>query len=391
MSGQSVTFPEGFVATGVAAHIKKNGQPDVCIVASTTPCLAAGVFTTNLVQAACVRLNKSHLQKSGGKVCGLVINSGNANAVTGEQGELAAKQTAQCLAEILKCAPEEILVGSTGVIGVPLPYEKLAAGIVRAVPQLSATGGMAAAHAIMTTDSKAKVAAAQSSRGYKWGGMAKGAGMIHPNMATLISVVTTDAVVPAEFLDKAVREASRKSFNRISIDGDTSTNDMFLVLANGASGIEANHAEFVRELTEISINLAKQVVADGEGATKLVSIKVQCAASEADAERVAKTIATSALVKTALYGNDANWGRVLAAAGRSGATFDPALVSLRFDELVLLDTGTPVAFDESVALAVLKKDQLEIVLNLAAGTGEAEVWTCDFSHEYVSVNAAYRT
>ena len=388
---QSVTYPKGFAAAGVVASIKKSGEPDVCVLVSTVPCSAAGVFTTNLVQAACVKLNKRHLESHAPRICGLVINSGNANAVTGEQGERDALETAKKLALLLECEFGQVLVGSTGVIGVPLPLAKVTEGISQAHKVLSSSGGTAAARAIMTTDSKPKMAAAQSDRGYKWGGMAKGAGMIHPNMATLIAVVTTDALVDAEFLKIAVKEASRKSFNRISIDGDTSTNDMFLVLANGASGIEPSPEEFVAELTEISIFLAKQIVADGEGATKIVSIKVQNAASEDDAERAAKTIATSALVKTALYGNDANWGRVLAAAGRSGATFVPERVSLRFDSLLLLQNGTPVAFDEAKALAILNKPELEIVLDLAAGAANAEVWTCDFSHEYVSVNAAYRT
>lgn len=388
---ESVTFPKGFTAAGVACGIKKSGAPDFALVVSAQPASAAGVFTQNLVRAACIDWNQNALHFNSHEIRAIAVNSGNANAVTGAAGQRDNAAIAQETARLLQCNPEQILVGSTGVIGVPLPMDAVTQGIKSSHAALSPSGGRDAAHAIMTTDTKPKYVSVESSRGWRIGGMAKGAGMIHPNMATLISVICTDAKIDARTLQTITAAVASKTFNCISIDGDTSTNDMFVVLANGASGIEVDPAEFETHLYEVALTLARRIVEDAEGATRFVDIVVEGAKSDADAFLVARTISTSMLVKTALFGADPNWGRVIAAAGRSGAQFDAKNVSLSFGGIEVLKGGEVVDFDEAAAHDRLQAREVRIVLNLGAGKGHAQAFTSDLSHDYVKINASYRT
>ncbi|MBI1800889.1 MAG: bifunctional glutamate N-acetyltransferase/amino-acid acetyltransferase ArgJ [Chloroflexi bacterium] len=386
----TITSPRGFRASGVAAGIKKSGAADMALVLSEADCACAAVFTTNLVKAAPVQVCKEHIAARGGQMRAVIINSGNANAVTGALGAANARRTAERAAGALGIAPEGVLVMSTGVIGVQLPMEKVERGVTEAVKALAPDGGHQAARAIMTTDTRPKEVAVKVG-GATIGGMCKGAGMIHPNMATLLAVVTTDAQIGRAQLQPMLERAANLSFNRISVDGDTSTNDTLVVLANGASGVTPDAEEFQRALNYVCIELAKQIVKDGEGATKFITLTVAGARSEADAKQVASTIATSMLFKTAIYGRDANWGRVLAAAGRSGVSLDPGRVALRFGHLPVLKDGTPLPFSEEEALKILSEPEIDIVLELGLGDAGATMWTCDLSHEYVTVNAAYRT
>lgn len=386
----TITSPRGFRASGVAAGIKKSGAADMALVLSEADCACAAVFTTNLVKAAPVQVCKEHIAARGGQMRAVIINSGNANAVTGALGAANARRTAERAAGALGIAPEGVLVMSTGVIGVQLPMEKVERGVTEAVKALAPDGGHQAARAIMTTDTRPKEVAVKVG-GATIGGMCKGAGMIHPNMATLLAVVTTDAQIGRAQLQPMLERAANLSFNRISVDGDTSTNDTLVVLANGASGVTPDAEEFQRALNDVCIELAKKIVKDGEGATKFITLTVAGARSEADAKQVASTIATSMLFKTAIYGRDANWGRVLAAAGRSGVSLDPGRVALRFGHLPVLKDGTPLPFSEEEALKILSEPEIDIVLELGLGDAGATMWTCDLSHEYVTVNAAYRT
>ena len=355
------------------------------------PCSVGVVYTTNLVQAPCLDVCREHVSRNADNVFALLINSGNANAVTGRLGYENAKETAKLLANCLEISETSVLVGSTGVIGVPLPMDKMRSGIPKVVDALGSSSAFDAAAAILTTDTTTKSFGAQSPGGYSFGAMAKGSGMIHPNMATMIGCVTTDAYVPAHALQPIVERVAKRTFNRITVDGDTSTNDFFVVLANGASATTPDLPQFELELLEIATSLAHMIVQDGEGATKFVSVRVKGALEEDDAEKVAKCIATSLLVKTALYGKDANWGRVLAAAGRSGVRFDPDNVSLHLGHICLLEKGLPFPFSESEAFEVLEKQKVDLVLDLGQGDQEATVWTSDLSHDYVTINARYRT
>lgn len=390
-----VTFAKGFRASGVVAGIKKKvGLHDMTLLMADQPVPAAAVFTRNLVHAAPVVVCKDHLEKSQGKIQAIIVNSGCANAVTGEEGYQNALTMTRETAESVGCKPEEVLVMSTGVIGQQLPMKKVSAGIKLASQSLSSDGGADAALGIMTTDTKPKKAQTviSTSQGeVRIGGMAKGVGMIHPNMATLICIVTTDAVFAPEVLKKIVREVADQSFNRITVDGDTSTNDTFAVLASGASGITPDPEKFSAALLEVCTDLSKQILRDGEGATKLITLRVSGTKTDADATQIAKTIATSLLFKTAIYGKDANWGRVLAAAGRSGVEFDPELAELKFGNLKLVAGGQPLAFSEEAALEILSEPDLDVTLSVGHGKGSSEVWTCDLTHEYVSINAHYRT
>ncbi|MFC1466862.1 MAG: bifunctional glutamate N-acetyltransferase/amino-acid acetyltransferase ArgJ [Candidatus Brachytrichaceae bacterium NZ_4S206] len=400
------TLPKGFRAAGIAAGIKKNGKPDLALIASETDCVAAAVFTQNKVKAAPV-IYDQRLMAEGHKLRAVVINSGCANACTGEQGlrdcEEMAKLTADALSAgaAVPVAPHQVFVMSTGVIGVPLPMDKLRAGIPAAAQALSESGLEAAAHAIMTTDTLPKMAADDITvagdekqggpRMAHLAGIAKGAGMIHPNMATLLAVVMTDAIVAPDVLKKALANAARKSFNRISVDGDTSTNDTLVVLANGASGLQPTPLEFEILLTSICTDLAKQIVRDGEGATKFITIEVTGARDERMAEHIGRTIAKSPLVKTAFYGEDANWGRIIAAAGYSGEDVQPEKMSLWFGGVHVFAKGTPTQYDEAAATAAMKPREIVVRLDLGLGNAGATVWTCDFSHDYVTINGRYRT
>lgn len=399
-----VTAPQGFQAAGVSAGIKKNGKRDLALIYAEKPCSAAGVFTQNLVKAAPVLLDMEHLEKTQGRAQAIVVNSGNANACTGAQGRQDALTMAELAAAKLGLAPEEVLVASTGVIGQPLPMEKVKQGIELAVAALSKAGGREAVEAIMTTDTKPKEIAVSFSlqgREVTLGAMAKGAGMIHPDMATMLCFITTDAAVAPEALHRALQRAVDATFNMLTVDGDTSTNDSVLVLANGLAGNEElnegsdGYEDFVEALTYVCRDLARKIAADGEGATKLLEVVVKNAPSLQDARLVAKAVASSNLVKTALFGEDANWGRVLCAAGYSGARFDPEKVDIylqsRAGRIQTAARGAGLPFDEEAAARILKEQEITFVLDLQAGDAEATAYSCDFSYDYVRINADYRT
>lgn len=389
-----VTAPRGFRAAGVACGVKPTDALDLALVVSDSDCACAGVFTTNRVQAAPVLHDKAALAKNRDTIRAVVANSGCANACTGDAGLDDARAMAEATAHTLGIRVNQVLVLSTGVIGKRLDVAKVRAGITKAANSLSVDGGANAAYAIMTTDTRPKVYAMRNTQ-YAIGGMAKGAGMIHPNMATMLSVITTDAKISPDLLDQALRAAVNQSFNRISIDGDMSTNDTLLVLANGASGYEIRNtqhvAEFTDALTIVATDLAKQIVRDGEGATKFVEIVVSGARDDADAARVAKAIANSPLVKTALYGGDANWGRVVAAAGYSGVAVEAVKMKLWFGDVNVFANGTPTNYDEADSTRAIAGKDVFIRLDLGMGRASATVWTCDLSHEYVTINGKYRT
>lgn len=388
-----VTIPRGYMAAGVACGLKPTGALDLALVVSDQPCTCAGVFTTNRVQAAPVLYDREVLAKNRDSIRAVVANSGCANACTGAQGLENTRRTAEATAAEVGCRADQVLVLSTGVIGKHLDIAKVEAGVRDAVPHLSAEGGADAARAIMTTDTRAKAASVRTKR-YSIAGMCKGAGMIHPNMATMLAVITTDARISAPLLDQALHTAVAVSFNRISVDGDMSTNDTLLVLANGASGYQVGVAElpeFTDALTSVATDLAKQIARDGEGATKFVEIQVTGAASEADAVRVGQAIANSLLVKTAIYGGDANWGRVVAAAGYSGVPVEPDAMTLWFGDVQVFAKGMPTDFDEADSTKAIAENNVSIRLGLGTGNASAIIWTCDLSHDYVTINGKYRT
>ena len=403
LPGGGVTSPRGFVAAAVAAGIKQSGRPDLVLVAAAGDCAAAGVFTRNQVAAAPVLLDRETLAANSAAIRGVVINAGNANACTGAPGLADARRMQALVAEAIGGRPEQYLVMSTGVIGVPLPMGRVGNGIRAAAPLLAESNGAAAAEAIMTTDTRPKsLALTVELPGGRvtLGGMAKGAGMIHPDMATLLGVLTTDAQVAPDDLAALLREAVAGSFNAISIDGDTSTNDTILLLANGASGVavadEAGRALFAAALGELCRVLAMMVVGDGEGVTRVVTVRVTGAATAADARRVADTIATSPLVKTAFAGGDPNWGRIMMATGRSGVALDQHKLALSVGgpgqrPLQLVRDGTPTDYHESAAAAVFAHPEFVVHVDLGLGTGEATLWTTDLTHDYVTINADYRT
>jgi glutamate N-acetyltransferase/amino-acid N-acetyltransferase len=405
-------LPRGFRFASASAGLKKRGHTgvrDVALIVSDPPASAAAVFTQNLVQAPPVVLSREHVRSSAGAMRAVIVNSGNANCSVGPGGMVASRATAERVAEILGCGARQVVVCSTGVIGVPLPVER----VLKAVPDLAeslaatlhAFDGLS--YAIMTTDTRPKRAAASCRIGGKTArviGCAKGAGMIHPNMATMLSFVMTDAAIQPAALDVALRDVVSRTFNSITVDGDSSTNDTLLVLANGASGARkiteatgADYTKFVAALEEVCKSLAIGIVEDGEGATHLVEIEVRGAPSDAAAKQVAQTIALSALVKTAIAGADPNWGRILAAAGRSGIAFNPDHAEIWLGGIKMY--GPPKGESYSVALPLderaahrhlLEKD-VPIVVDLHNGKGVARMWTCDFTKEYVHINASYRT
>jgi glutamate N-acetyltransferase/amino-acid N-acetyltransferase len=396
-----VASPRGWSGATAACGIKYAGRDDLALLVSDGPAAAAAVFTTNKVKAAPVRYDMALLERGGGSLRGLVVNAGNANACTGPDGDAATVAMARAAEAALGLPADSVFVMSTGTIGVPMPVEKITAGIAAAAGGLGADG-VALARAIMTTDTRPKHCAVRvalpGGGAITIGGMAKGAGMIHPNMATLLAAVTTDAAVAPSALDAALRRAVELSFNSISVDGDTSTNDTLLAMANGAAGaapIESletpDGAAFLEGLVAVCRHLAHAVVRDGEGATRFVTITVRGARSDADAKLAAMTIARSPLVKTALYGADPNWGRVLCAIGYSGAEVDPDRVALLFGGMRVLEGGLPLPFDERAASDLLDVAEVRIDADLGLGTGEATVWTCDFTESYVKINAEYRT
>jgi glutamate N-acetyltransferase/amino-acid N-acetyltransferase len=395
-SGRGVTAALGFRAAGVHCGIKP-ADLDLAIVACDSPATAAALFTTNVVKAAPVLLSQEHLSRNGGLARAVVINSGCANACTGEEGMRVARATAAQAARLLGAAPEQVLVASTGVIGVALNSDKMMAGLSEAVRTLSPDAHLDAARAIMTTDRGPKEASAEGTlqgRPFHVGGIAKGAGMIEPNMATMLAVLTTDVAIPWNLLDRALRCACAETFNAISIDGDTSTNDTVFALASGASGASVGVSDlpvFQAVLTRVCHELALAIVRGGEGVTRTVSIRVSGSSSDAAARKVARTIANSLLVKTAIHGADPNWGRILAAAGRAGVAFDVREASVSIGPVVLFEGGRP--FDEraSDAARVLSCEDVPIEVGLGTGPGSAVIYTCDLSAEYVRINGEYRT
>jgi glutamate N-acetyltransferase/amino-acid N-acetyltransferase len=429
-------LPCGFSYASAACGIRQRGRPDVALLVSAHPAAAAAVFTKNLVQAAPVIVSREHVRRAARRMRAIIVNSGNANCCTGHAGLRAARDTARQVSRTLGCREEEVVVCSTGVIGVPLRVEK----ILHVAPKLAATRKSSApafsgvARAIMTTDTRPKWAAARCTIGgrtVRLVGCAKGAGMIHPNMATMLAFVLTDAAIEPALLQEMLRAAADRTFNCISVDGDTSTNDTLVVLANGASGVTVRRGprtangeawpardsslatrRFYSALESVCKSLAMQIVADGEGAQRVVEITVRGARGDTEAKRVAETIATSPLVKTAFAGADPNWGRILAAAGRSGVRFDPARASIWLAGIPVFRHGVPLDFDERRAHRAMLAKHYRVVLDLGCGvarlfrggglktkaprlktraTGLARVWTCDFTGDYVAVNASYRT
>lgn len=392
----------GFMAAGVHCGLKPGDALDLALVASDRPCAAAGVFTTNRVKAAPVRYDQAALARNPSGVRVVAINAGNANACTGAQGERNAARMAALAAEAVGAGAEAALVLSTGVIGVQMNMEAAARGIVAAAGRLSADGWRDAARAIMTTDTRPK-ASCRAVAGYRVGGVAKGAGMIAPNMATMLSMVVTDAALPPADLQRALAAAVGASFNRIVVDGDMSTNDTVLLLASGASGVAVEGgalAAFQDALTAVCVELAQDIVRDAEGATRFVTLRVTGAPDAGAARQIANAVATSPLVKTAIYGGDPNWGRVLAAAGRSGVPVEADRLALtlvscsgetRGQALQLVADGTPLDYDEARAVRLMSAPEIELRLELGMGDAETTVWTCDLSHEYVTINGHYRT
>jgi glutamate N-acetyltransferase/amino-acid N-acetyltransferase len=392
-----VATPRGYRAAGVSAGIKPNAGLDLALLVSDVPATVSAVFTLNRAQAAPVLVSKRHLDRSGGIARAVIVNSGCANACTGEDGLQAAHDMAADTAQLVGCAIEQVLVASTGVIGVALPIQKIHAAVPIAFGALGADQGPAAARAIMTTDPSPKEAAATVDIGGRTvtiGGMAKGSGMIEPMMATMLGFVTTDAAVPRPLLDRALREAVDDTFNAITVDGECSTNDCVMLLANGASGVsvdETTYDQFVHALKTVCLTLALGIVRGGEGATKVVTVTVTGASSDVEARRAAKAIANSPLVKTAVHGGDPNWGRLIAVAGRAGVEFELSRAAVTIGSTVLFKDGRP--YDEAAPQAAqyLKGRDISLSVNLGAGRASSTVWTCDLSAEYVRINADYRT
>ncbi len=392
-----VTAPRGFRAAGVRAGIKKDGLDLALLVADET-CAAAGVFTTSRTAAPPVTLARAHLAAGGARA--VIVNSGCANAATGPEGLDDARETAELTAREVGCAAGEVVVASTGVIGVRLPMDRMRSGVAAAARQLSPGGGAAAARAIMTTDTKPKEAATEVAvAGVTCGvgGMAKGAGMIAPNMATMLAFFTTDASIAPPLLRRALVSAVGESLNRITVDGDTSTNDCAVVLASGAAGAPAIEGEgpdfeaFRAALTTVARRLAEMLVADGEGATRVAEVRVEGARTGDDADRVARVVAESPLVKTALYGGDPNWGRILAATGRAGVPLDGDRVSIWIGDVWVAENGVARAYEEKDAAAALQEHPVRIRIRLGEGEAAGWMWTSDLSHRYVDINAHYRT
>jgi glutamate N-acetyltransferase/amino-acid N-acetyltransferase len=391
----SVSSASGFLAGAVRAGIKSKDELDLAILYSEAPCKAAGVFTTNQIKSAPVILSQRHITK--GRAQAIVVNSGCANACTGEQGLADAVEMAKLTAAKLGISPEEVLVASTGVIGVPLPMDKIRTGIPKIKPTRG--GGHNFCRAIMTTDTRPKEMAVQvDSKGTKFtiGGVAKGAGMVHPNMATMFCFIATDAVVSADFLPAALHNAVEGSFNMVSIDGDTSPSDCVFLLANGLAGNEPvdfdNGGAFQEALNVVCTHLAKSMARDGEGATKLIEVIVERAADQGGARQAARTIAGSPLVKAAIHGNDPNWGRIVAALGRSGARVREDRLDVYLNGVCVMKQGCPAPFNKAEMISALSKsDNVLIRLCLNLGDSQAIAWGCDLSEEYVRINSAYTT
>lgn len=394
-----ITAPQGFLAAGIHSGIKKTGILDLALVVTEQQGPVAAVFTRNRVAAAPVLLDRRHLRH--GMARAVIINSGNANACTGEKGLADAKSMAKLVAGSLGTATQTVFVGSTGVIGQPLPLNRIVAAMPRLIARLRRSGGLEAARAIMTTDLHSKEVALHAMiEGHKItvGGMAKGSGMIHPDMATMLAYLTTDAAIGRRDLQYALNHAVDCSFNRISVDGDTSTNDTVLLIANGLAGnpvLRKNTrawSGFQAMLDEACQSLAMQVCRDGEGVTKVVEILIKGARTERDATLAAKAVATSCLVKTALFGEDANWGRIIAAIGRSGARIVQTRVDLSIGGITIVRNGVSLGANAEQRIAkVVKRKEFQIAANLHQGRATARIWTTDLSYDYVRINASYRS
>jgi len=404
----AVTYPRGYRAgtaacgikafTAGASAIPRGQKDDLCVIHSVNPVDAGGVFTTNKVKSASVVIDQLHLQRN--RVQALTINSGNANACTGAQGFRDALLMAKMSADRLDLDPDQVLVSSTGVIGRYLPMEAIKSGIAEACGHLTSDGGEAAARAIMTTDTVPKTARMEIDLGdatVRLGGMCKGSGMIHPNMATLLAYVTTDAAVEPGLMSNLVRSIADRSFNQVTIDGDSSTNDTFLILANGAAGNEPIREGTTRAdqleaaLVQVARELSRSIARDGEGATKLITVKVTDAMSDADARTAARAVASSSLVKTAVHGGDPNWGRIVCALGYSGAELALDRLHLTVGGLVVFERGAGVDVDLAAVRRAFEQPEIEVAATLGLGEGSAEAWGCDLSEEYVRINADYTT
>jgi glutamate N-acetyltransferase/amino-acid N-acetyltransferase len=403
-----ITAPTGFLASGITAGLKASGNPDLSLLLAPEGAVCAGSFTTNRVRAACVDLCAERLAAAGGRARAVLTNSGQANACTGDRGLCDSLRATAAVAERLGLAAGEVLICSTGVIGVPIPMDPLVEGLDPLVAALSPEGGAAAATAILTTDLVPKQIALEADLGgrcVRLGGMAKGSGMIHPAMATLLGYLTCDAGVPAERWREMVRRAVERSFNAITVDGDTSTNDTFLAFAAGPP-LNPEHFEALEAgLTAVSQHLARAIARDGEGATCLIEVRVEGAATDTDARAIARTVCGSSLVKCAVHGRDPNWGRIVAAAGRAGVPLDPGAVALWLGEHQLMAAGQPLPFDRPAASAYLRQraagaylggsgpggDTVTIRLAVGSGPGVGLAWGCDLSDQYVRINADYTT
>ncbi|MFN9643687.1 MAG: bifunctional glutamate N-acetyltransferase/amino-acid acetyltransferase ArgJ [Cyanobacteriota bacterium] len=398
-----VTAPSGFLAAGITAGLKASGRPDLALLLAPPGAVCAGTFTRTVVRAACVDLCSERLRARGGQARAVLINSGQANACTGERGWADSLVATAALAERLGLSAEDVLLCSTGVIGVPIPMDRLLAGLDPLVTALHRDGGEAAARAILTTDLVEKEIALEARLGervVRIGGMAKGSGMIHPAMATMLAFLTCDAGVPAAVWRPMVARVVERSFNAITVDGDTSTNDTLLAFAAGEP-LSADHFETLESgLTAVAQHLARAIARDGEGATCLIEVRVEGAVDGASARVIARTICGSSLVKCAIHGRDPNWGRIVAAAGRAGVPFDPGAVALWLGEHQLMEAGQPLPFDRPAASAYmrqraagayLREDTVRIRLVVGDGPGEGQAWGCDLSDQYVRINADYTT
>jgi glutamate N-acetyltransferase/amino-acid N-acetyltransferase len=393
-----ITAPIGFKAAGVACGLKKNGNKDLALVYSDSTAVAVGVYTTNVVKGHSLQLTINNMRN--GYIDAILINSGCANACVGQKGYDDAEEIADYCAKALGCDKDNIVFGSTGVIGMPLNTNAIKTGIDDCVKELSYEGGHQAATSIMTTDTICKEVAVDimiNGKHVKIGGMAKGSGMIHPNMATMICTITTDANISKKVLDPLFKKVINHTFNRVSVDGDTSVCDMAIMMANGESDDEVlnneseDFSKFEKALDYVCTTLSKLIAKDGEGATKLIEVLVKGANTELDAYTIASAIAKSPLVKTAMFGEDANCGRILTAAGYSGVKFDPNKVDVYIGELLAYENGVALPFDEAAAKEILKKDEVQLTIDLKTGDAFERMWTCDFSYDYVKINGSYRS
>ncbi len=389
MERKGICAPRGFRAGAVSCGIKRGGALDLCLLHAEVPCAAAGTFTRNAFKAAPVRVTMEHVSREG-KLQAVVVNSGVANAWTGEKGLDDASSMAEEAALLLGIPTHRVAVASTGTIGTYLPLEKVREGIRKAFRLLSEDGGEEAARAIMTTDSFPKLGEWEFGP-FRVGGMAKGAGMIHPDMATMLAFITTDAVVERPLLEKALREAVDQTFNRITVDGCTSTNDMVLVLASGLSGYSPSRSELEEALFQACRHLSRLIVRDGEGASRLMRVKVEGARDEREAKKVAFAVAGSLLVKTALFGGDPNWGRIVQAVGAAVPDAQEKGTEVSVGGIVLARDGIPAEYDEEKAVEAFSREEVEVTVRLSRGEGASEVLTCDLGYEYIRINAEYRT